>query len=350
MPYGTAEFLHCYIGDNQKRAFDQHGNPCDPSANENHKIYGDEDWPTEKGQKKELKMHVVIIEQNSGRGSSCRLHIAPWAMERFKEMMIVEAFEKVTMSPTFPKKKFITGWTHHNHPSVFHTFDYTKPGFVEKYSQCMADDEEKPEEVSRMKGICFPRHEYMTNAEASLIFDEPLVHKTDRQRQMMVYQAEISRRSEPYVLIPDLEYYSALQQHVRCGLPLDVPIHTPDYIRDRYTDSVAPDEYDKGRNYPISFVKTRRKNVARKRKYTSFAKKYDRAALVASERSMDMEYEDDEKEEISPKRKDSGKGKAEEVPLSIDNDMSLISPSSSAKGIIIQSEVNLGEYDANHAF
>lgn len=336
LPYGISEFMHCYVNEEQKRAFDMHGNLCDPSTTPNFKVYTDADWPARQVGDEKVMLHVVEIEKSSGRNGFCKIHIAPWAMQQFKELVILDAFEKATMSPTFPQTKMISGWTHHSNPSLFQTFNYSKDNFVYRFSQKLAQAEERPKGCTRMDGITFPRHEFITTDEAKMLFDEPLVHHTDKNARSSVYKAEITRRSEPYVLINDLEYHSTLLQHVRCGRPLDEPLRTPTFIRAQYEESIKDGRFHKNLDYPISLLKKERRNRIKKRSATAFACSYDDASLLSSERSMDINYDDDDDDILqSAQTKRSKKGKEEEEVMLMDTSPSVASPPTDSLGRMI---------------
>ena len=328
MPMGSSEYMHCTTN-GMKKAFDQNNNMCN-STDPNARVFNEDDWPRMRPRGEKYMMHVVEIERPAGRNGKWKVHFAPWAIEKFRETILLDAFEKATMSPTFPKQKMITGWTHHDDPSVFQTFDYSKGNFVERYSASLAAAEDRPNGCTRMDGITFPRHEYITTDQATLLFDDPLVHETDTEKQKNRYATEKDRRSVPFVLVNDLERYSTLSQHVRCGQPLDEPLQTPTYVKQKYVEACGGVREHKGMNYPLSLLKSQRKNMSKKRSATSYATdlnayKASGADMLAQERSMEPNYEeeDEEEEEVEPPAKRihlGDKGKGEEDDYDYDDD------------------------------
>lgn len=252
LPAGTAQKHHC------KRPTDRDGvlewtKVRVQMPGEEPREMTEEDWPPMRPLNEKYVMHVAEIEKVGHKGK-VKVHVAPWALFKFKEEIILTAFHNVTMNPNFPRQKMITGWTRPEDPAVFQTRDYTEPTLAREWSQTLATSERRLDGFTRMDGIVFKRCDYLSETTAQTLFDEPLVHIGARklEEQMARYKAEQLRRSKPLELVTDLEYWGFLKQHVRCGRPLDEPVQTPAQVKKQYEEACAMmnKRKDKAHSYP----------------------------------------------------------------------------------------------------
>ena len=281
---------------------DKDGQPVD-------RVYVEDDVPPLKPLDTAITIPSVIIEKPVRVNGHWKVHIAPWAIERHREEIIVEAFNQVVMTPKHPRKKMLVGWTYPRAPGVFQVRNYSSPGTVDRLCQHYAGLEQRPPGYTRMEGVVFGRYAYNTSAEI-IELDEQL---EDRD----FYQPD-----KPYDLIEDLEYYSALSQHVISGRPLDEPVQTPAVIEARYERACAESSLQssvKHYSYPVNNLKDARKKTksvnthtgygtGKKRKTTAKERAATRR-LCISELSMEALLEEEEEEE---EYGGNGKGKEEE--------------------------------------
>ena len=186
------------------------------------KVYEEDDVPPLKPITENMTIPAVIIEKPDRLNGRWKVHVAPWAIEHFREKIIVEAFNHVVMTPSHPRKKMLVGWTYPRDPSVFQVMNYAKEGAVERLCEHYAAAEgDRPEGYTRKDGVIFARYQYNTPSE--------LIELSEQMQGVKYVQPE-----QPFELVSDLEVYSASSQHVLCGRPLDMPIETPAEIEARY--------------------------------------------------------------------------------------------------------------------
>ena len=84
----------------------------------------------------------------------------------------------------------------------------------------------------------------MSFGQTQILLDEPLVHcdgPGGEESQLKRYKAEAERCRAPFEFVADLEKWSALKQHLKCGYALDAPVMTPSRIKKRYLETNPPE-------------------------------------------------------------------------------------------------------------
>jgi len=180
-----------------------------------------------------------------------------------------------------------------------------------------------------MDGTVFARHEFNTEEELAIL-------------EQLLDGITLKKVEKPYELVTDLEYYSALDQHIRAGLPLDRPVECPARIEERYEATCAEMNLESNKRdmpYPVSIIKSKMK----KRRVTQSMVSSDvtkfsadgmyRLAAVEYDASNSCNMMDicEEGDEIGEKRlREDDKGKGEEVEFydGLDDDEQTRMPSS----------------------
>lgn len=273
-------------------------------------VYEEDDVPPIRPLNEKVQLPVVEIERPQRPNGKYKVHIAPWAIYRFQEEVIEQAFNFVVLTPHIPRKKMITGRTHPLDPSVFTCLDYTNEHYVSEYVRILAKEEKRPKGYTRYDGTVFVRHEVHTEAQLTMLDEE-------------LDGIDLKQLEEPLELITDLEYYSALQQHVCVGLPLDTLVDCPRTIEARYEAACAllnmENVTKRNIHYPKSFISQQQKKRKKIRTMVNCdVTKFDVDSmsliqmLSAESHTSCNGFEDDNDEDEQRKRLREGKEEEDE--------------------------------------
>jgi hypothetical protein len=227
----------------------------------------EEDLPRED----EERMWPIIDLCDEGKG---KIHIMPGIANLFKNGIIVDALLHATMHQNFPEHKIITGTPSESSTAVMECMMFTRDLIDEQVREFDEDDgwtqneatgdlewtgdEGVPEALrpfSRRDGITIEKLVKISHADRAA-FDTSLapVSSEDASWKQRTQDA-LDAMKESRMLIKDLDYESAVRQHLRCGRGVNDKLMTPAQIKQDYFDACERRNMptDSGRDYPYDW-------------------------------------------------------------------------------------------------
>lgn len=136
--------------------------------------------------------------------------------------------------------------------------------------------------ISRTMGIGFSRRGGISGQDALVFQHAPMapVANDKRAQWNASMKADLAEMSDVVETITDLDYHSARAQHLRCGLPIDEPVHDPRWIRERFDASATPECYA-NMHYPEDWQP---EDERRKRIFDAISDTSRAAAFIAKRR------------------------------------------------------------------
>lgn len=186
-----------------------------------------------------------------------KLYFMPNVSHYFRQEMILEALRYATLCGSTPEGKILLGFTARDNttrlevqPLPRRALDtYLKirdeeMGFTLRRDRSWKSDD--PDAVSRQDGIVFNRCAAFSDVEAMIATAVPFAPKPVGDNSWKsVYEQDAEAMSKPLQIIRDLDLYSATRQHMRCGRPLDEPVRTPQWIKQKTGNKSLGVDYPK---------------------------------------------------------------------------------------------------------
>lgn len=185
-------------------------------------------------------------------GERGEIHIMPWVAHHFLSSKIIEALRYATYCSTTRLGKILLGMhlphdqqnlqvekiTPDSLREFIDFFDFKAGWHQGKFTGDAA--EEASALPSRYTGLCFDRVGAMGKTDA-LFFTEvaPAPTACPTKEWQIKSTAETNAMGRSRRVIPDLDYHSAREQHMRCGRPLTEPIRDPRWIEQQYEQGCA---------------------------------------------------------------------------------------------------------------
>jgi len=165
-----------------------------------------------------------------------KVYVAPAAYGEYDENYIIRAWLEAVITPSTVPGKRILGWTHAKNTRVYDVLHISQ----ERIDQIVAtfdDIASRTGAFPRSDGIYFARPNRASKAVHAMITE------SDRP--------EYKRNTSALSHSRDLNYDSALRQHIAAGFPIDEPVHDPKYIKERYLKAASGMRFVEG-DYPYS--------------------------------------------------------------------------------------------------
>lgn len=198
---------------------------------------------------------LVIDLCDSGKNM---IHIMPWVAEYFRSSKVIEALHYATVCQSTRIGKILTGMHVQGDQRNFMVERFTKESVDASCAQfdmkegwsadgrtwlgtdnLPANLTPSKRPVSRRVGIAFDRQGALGKTDA-MIFSVPAAPTNmsfDEWRSRS--EADTNQMQDVLKVVPDLDYESARQQHIRCGRPLDEPVRSPAWIEEQYKRECA---------------------------------------------------------------------------------------------------------------
>jgi hypothetical protein len=212
-----------------------------------------------------LKLPIVDL---TDMGQNKGIYINLQAAIIFKKDTIISALLHATMHKNFPTGKMLLGITNPNKYDQLKVINFTEDMIARMVRDAdeaegwdvrgnwIGDPNTPPEArpTRRMVGLPFNRRANMHEKDLIMfttLSGTPLdEEKTEQWKQR---RSEESRLMEGLIEVySDLDEEAALRHHLNSGQPLDEPVKTPRFIRERYLKACAEmeREHTKGLQYP----------------------------------------------------------------------------------------------------
>jgi hypothetical protein len=185
-------------------------------------------------------------------GERGEIHIMPWVAHHFLSSKIIEALRYATYCSTTRIGKILLGM-HLPHDQQNLQVEKITPDSLQEFidffdiragwhqGKFIGDAAEEAAALpSRYTGLCFDRVGAMGKTDA-LFFTEVAPAPTARPTEewQIKSTAETNAMGRSRRVIPDLDYHSAREQHMRCGRPLTEPVRDPRWIEQQYEQGCA---------------------------------------------------------------------------------------------------------------
>jgi hypothetical protein len=194
-----------------------------------------------------------------------KIYFLPNVAHFFKQQMIIDALSYATICASTQPGKYLLGF-----PAVGHTTrldihpwrrqqldDFMKECDVQMGFELQRDGSWKsknPHAVSRREGIILNRCAALSDEDIKMATAVPFAPKPVGDTSWKTkYTDGANAMSKNREIVYDLDVLSAQRQHMRCGRPLDEPVRTPQWIKEK-TGNKSFDI-----DYPCDEVHTRSK-------------------------------------------------------------------------------------------
>jgi len=226
----------------------------------------EEDMPRED----EDRSWPVIDLRDEAKG---KYHIMPGIASLFKNGIILDALLHATMHQNFPEGKIITGTPSEKSATVMESMVFTRDLIDEEVARLDEQDGWKQQDdgtltwgggddvpdalrpYSRRSGITIEKLVRISHADRAA-FDTPLapVSSEDATWKQRTEDA-LDAMKDSRLLIHDLDYDSAVRQHLKCGRGFDDKLMSPAQIKADYLEACRRRnmEADSGRDYPYDW-------------------------------------------------------------------------------------------------
>ena len=251
-----------HVGDNCPAQYDTNGDaktefrtindmPCHGNSNENR--------------------YPVIDSSKPGK-----IYFIPSAVNGFQQNMLRMALQAATFCGKTRPGKFLEGFPDVKDPTQLSVFTFEQENideFLHAYDgeNGFGVDKETgawvflgPQAgvnipISRKNdGVAFNLQAALGKTEADVIVAQPLAPKADDSDWHSRYVDGSKSMAKTREVIDDLDYYSALQQHIACGRPMDEPVRDPVWIKEQYLKE-AKEPKSLGLDYPHDIAQEKMK-------------------------------------------------------------------------------------------
>jgi len=230
-------------------------------------------------------------------GGKTYVHIMPMVANSFKTSAIIDALVYATTCKSSRPGKMLLGLPADNDSMQLQVFDCPAPWIAETVQgldeACnIIDGRWRPKAgepdrvellkpVSRREGIAFTRRGGISKLDAKFIEAVPLapVNEQTRDAKMQRTKADLAGMQEMKEVVRDLDYHSARTQHLRCGLPVDEPVHDPAWIEQAFSESGGQSEH---MHYPQDWLED---NLMRSRVFETLNDTTGQAAFLRKRRA-----------------------------------------------------------------
>lgn len=180
------------------------------------------------------------------------LYFMPSAASTFRQDVISQALQAAMMCSSFPVGKRLEGFTDPTDPSRFNVATFS-PYLIDKCvseldlnegfsmnadGEMVYEDPDMPDHMkptSRREGIVFNHRAGLAKEELGMATSFSMAPTAVGDNSWKErYQSDAQLMSKTQTLVRDLDNESAERRHVEIGRPLDEPVLTPTYIRERH--------------------------------------------------------------------------------------------------------------------
>jgi len=174
-----------------------------------------------------------------------KLYFLPNVSHYFKQKMIIDALSYATICASTPPGKFLLGFPALGHTTRLDIHPWRRGQLDDFMKEC---DEQmgfslqldgswkshNPHAVSRRDGIILNRCAALSDEDIKIATAVPFAPKPVGDNSWIEkYKDGANAMSKNREIVYDLDALSAQRQHMRCGRPLDEPVRTPQWIKEK---------------------------------------------------------------------------------------------------------------------